>query len=139
MMGKPSTGKQGASQSFYGSNASTGVYPVNDEQDRVNRIMQEPIENLITNMNNLSRPVSSKFNLNLQSNKMLFPKRYNRKKERAMTAGHKQGLPFVNRGPNTSVKIAESAYHINTKDNMMNHQQSGMFKYLGKNQSRLSA
>jgi len=47
-MGKPSMGgKQVGSQSFYGSNASTGVYPVNDEQDRVNRIMQEPIENLM--------------------------------------------------------------------------------------------
>lgn len=76
-------------------------------------------------MTDLSRPVSSKFNMNLQSNKMLFPKRYNRKKERAMTAGHKQGLPFVNRNvnrnANISNRIAESAYHINTKDNMMKH------------------
>ena len=41
---KASVGKQ--SQSAYGSNASTGAYLVNDEQDRVNRIMHEPIENL---------------------------------------------------------------------------------------------
>jgi len=41
-----------------------------------------------------------------------------------MTAGHKQGLPSVNRGPNTSIKIAESAYHINTSG-MMNGMQSG--------------
>ena len=83
---KPSIGKH--SQSFYGSNASTGVYPVNDEQDRLNRIMQEPIENLISNMNDFSRPLSSKYNMGgLVSNKLLF-KRSNRRKERAMTAGH---------------------------------------------------
>lgn len=69
----------------------------------------------MANMNNLSRPVSSKFNMNLISNKMLMPKRSVKKKERAMTAGHKHGLPFVKRAPNTSMKIAESAYHINNK------------------------
>ena len=91
-------------------------------------------------MNNLSRPVSSKFNMNLVSNKLLIPKRSLKRKERAMTAGHKQGLPFVNRQPNTSMKIAESAYHINTKydRNMINPQMSGTFDNVNKNNSQLS-
>ena len=45
---------------FGGSNASTGDYfiPPNDEAERINQIMQEPIENLLSNMDQLSRPIS---------------------------------------------------------------------------------
>ena len=39
-----------------------------DEVQRYNKIMQEPIENLITNMDLLSRPVSSKNHTGFQSN-----------------------------------------------------------------------
>jgi len=39
----------------------------NDEQQRVDQIMREPIEHLITNMDALSRPVSSKHQVPLNS------------------------------------------------------------------------
>ena len=41
------------------SNASTKEFHNNEEAQRFNKIMNEPIENLISNMNQLSRPVSS--------------------------------------------------------------------------------
>lgn len=48
---------------FGGSNASTGDYwmPPNDEAERINQIMHEPIENLLTNMDQLSRPISQRY------------------------------------------------------------------------------
>lgn len=70
--------------------------------------MHEPIENLLTNMNNLSRPVSSKHNLNmLRASRRMPP--YRGKKERAMTAGNDKTV--LGRGQG-GLKIAESAYHI---------------------------
>lgn len=118
---KISVGKQ--SQSAYGSNASTGAYLVNDEQDRVNRIMHEPIENLLTNMNNLSRPVSSKHTMNmLRASRRMPP--YKAKKERAMTAGHDKGMPGRGQG---ALKIAESAYHIGKQHNQLNQAYSGFW------------
>lgn len=69
---------------------------------RFNQIMQEPIENLIANMDQLSRPTSSKNNIygnkGLSSavggkRQRLFEKGGNIKKERALTAGgNKTGL-----------------------------------------------
>lgn len=115
---KVSVGKQ--SQSAYGSNASTGAYMANDEQDRVNRIMHEPIENLLTNMNHLSRPVSSKHNLNmLRASRRMPP--YRAKKERAMTAGNDKAVPRGQGG----LKIAESAYHIGRQPNQLGQAYSG--------------
>lgn len=35
--------------------------PPNDEAERINQIMQEPIENLLTNMDQLSRPISQRY------------------------------------------------------------------------------
>ena len=105
---KASIGKQ--THSAYGSNASTKAFYVNDEQERVNRIMHEPIENLISNMNNLSRPVSSKHTINmLTAQRRINP--YRNKKERAMTAGNDKSL-LASRGRANGLKIAESAYHI---------------------------
>lgn len=69
--------------------------------------MHEPIENLLSNMGRLSRPVSSKHVGGLVSGSRRIPP-IKAKKERAMTAGHNKGF---NRGQGV-LKIAESAYHI---------------------------
>lgn len=108
-------GKQSASA--YGSNASTGAYMLNDEQDRMNRIMHEPIENLLSNMNNLSRPVSSVHNLNLVRGGRKVPPYRSKKKERAMTAVNEKGM--LGRGQGAP-KIAESAYHIGRQRYLLN-------------------
>ena len=89
----------------FGSNASTKD---NEEMLRFNKIMNAPIENLISDMNRLSRPVSSNYNNLIKSTKAI--PRYGQKigslikKERAMTAHNK----LAERG-----KITQSAYHFN--------------------------
>lgn len=103
-------------QSYYdGSNASTGDYFINEEADRINKIMKEPIEQLIQNMDKLSRPFSSEFRLHFgnQPNKQKPPLSKQLKKERAMTAGGANKM-IIQKGKNNSqgMKIAESAYHI---------------------------
>ena len=50
------------------SNASTGeefLGPINEEVERVNIIMNEPIENLLVNLEHLSRPISTKEGRNM--------------------------------------------------------------------------
>lgn len=76
----------------YPSNASTKDLLVNEEIQRVNKIMQEPVESLIQNLDKLSRPLSS--------HKMMGRAGYGTnygsrgwphlKKERASTAHNKQ-------------------------------------------------
>ena len=90
----------------FGSNASTKD---NEEMLRFNQIMNAPIENLLCNMNNLSRPVSSNYNNMMKSTRQI--PRYGpkigsliKKKERAMTAHNK----LAERG-----RITQSAYHFN--------------------------
>lgn len=93
-----------------------------DEVQRYNKIMQEPIENLITNMDLLSRPVSSKNHTGFQSNQA---NRYGKyggsksgfKKERAMTAHNKTGMQTRAHKADSLLKIAQSAYHINNNEN----------------------
>lgn len=96
----------------FGSNASTKDA---EEMMRFNKIMNEPIERLLNNMDSLSRPVSSynkigKNNLLLKSTKAI-PKYGQKlgnlmhKKERAMTAHNK----LAGRD-----RITRSAYHFNT-------------------------
>jgi len=84
--------------------------------------MQEPIENLITNMDLLSRPVSSKHVPGFQTN---VANRYGKyggpkngyKKERAMTAHNKTGMQSRAHKADSLLKIAQSAYHINNNEN----------------------
>lgn len=66
------------------SQASTKGY---EEMNRYNQIMHEPIENLVANMDKLSRPISSHNMLN--ANKLM-------KKERAMTATNKRHATYRN-------------------------------------------
>jgi len=67
--------------------------------------MKEPIESLITNIHQLSRPVSSKIQLNFNAlNK-------GRKKERALTAGGKQHK-YAGGSYGDIKKITESAYRV---------------------------
>jgi hypothetical protein len=80
------------------SNASTKGY---EEMNRYNQIMHEPIENLVANMENLSRPLSS--GQSMYGIKQL-------KKERAMTA-HNKNVSYRN-AVSGLIKIAQSAYHI---------------------------
>ena len=73
-------------------------------------------------MNNLSRPLSSKQNLNLiQAQRRINPQRA--KKERAMTAGNDKSM--LNRRQGNGLKIAESAYHIGKGPNGLNQAYSG--------------
>ena len=61
------TKEDSASQGL-ASNASTGeefLGPINEEVERVNIIMNEPIENLLVNLEHLSRPISTKAGRNM--------------------------------------------------------------------------
>jgi hypothetical protein len=90
--------------------------------------MQEPIENLITNMDLLSRPVSSKHVPGFQTN---VANRYGKyggpkngyKKERAMTAHNKTGMQSRAHKADSLLKIAQSAYHINNNENRVTNLQ----------------
>jgi hypothetical protein len=63
------TKEDSASQGL-ASNASTGeefVGPVNEEAERINIIMNEPIENLLTNLEHLRRPISTRAGVGMMS------------------------------------------------------------------------
>lgn len=102
------------------SNASTKAFQ-NEEIQRINKIMNEPIDNLIINMGAYSRPVSSsKHMTNLsQQNFAKFNKSgvgmpsLKMKKERAMTAHHKpnHAHAFRNR------KLGGDHFQSNTMQN----------------------
>ena len=120
--------KNAASSIDHHSNASTKDMQMYDEVQRYNKIMQEPIENLITNMDLLSRPVSSKNVTGFQSNQANRYSKYGAskggfKKERAMTAHNKTGLQSRAHKADSLLKIAQSAYHINNNDNRVNNLQ----------------
>jgi hypothetical protein len=95
----------------YASNASTKDALVNEELQRFNLIMHEPIDNLLNNMEELSRPVSQG---KLKNNAMSLALRMGGqqsgflKKERASTANNRQ----YNSHNMTKNNIALSAYNI---------------------------
>jgi hypothetical protein len=76
------------------SNASTKGF---EEMNRYNQIMQEPIENLMANMNYLSRPMSS-HNM-IQANNTF-------KNKRAMTAHNKIQMNYRKNTVGGNLKIA---------------------------------
>ena len=131
--------KKAGSVAKYGSlGASLNTASI-DEQQRVDQIMREPIENLISNMDALSRPVSSKHQIPLNSmvkykqkgrgmnNQMVMPQARPVRKSRALTAHNKQGLfatgisavhnythgRYDSKGG--ALKITQSAYHLGKK------------------------
>jgi hypothetical protein len=95
----------------YASNASTKDALANEELQRFNLIMHEPIDNLLNNMEELSRPVSQG---KLKNNAMSLAVRMGGqqsgflKKERASTANNRQ----YNSQHTTKNNIALSAYNI---------------------------
>jgi hypothetical protein len=91
----------GAGSVSFKSNASTKAFQ-NEEIQRLNKIMNEPIDNLIENMNVYSRPISSsKQPTNISVNnlgknsKAGIPSIKKSKKERAMTAHAKSSHFYV--------------------------------------------
>lgn len=73
---------------------------MNEEAERINLIMNEPIENLLVNLEHLSRPISTRAggriqkmsqNLNIRSRGNGQMKTGMPKKSRAMTAAHNRG------------------------------------------------
>lgn len=96
----------------YASNASTKDALMNEELQRFNIIMQEPIDNLLNNMEELSRPVSQG---KLKNNAISLALRIGSKKsgflkkERASTANNRQ---YNSHNMTINNNIALSAYNI---------------------------
>ena len=117
----------------YASNASTKDFVLPDcEVQRFNQIMNEPIENLVTHGDQLSRPASSnKYNGRLRASYVretdegAIPTLKAIKKERASTA-HNKYSKFPKANENI-IQINENAYHIKKKTGL-NFNKSQAFK-----------